>query len=93
MRRISASITSFYQFVFAPTFIVGLGLVIAVEIAVPGLINVSPLAPFIIAWVVVSAICLPIFGWVNVYVSGDKVTISRFWKKDVVLSANTATEV
>ena len=80
MRRVSSSATHFYQFVFAPVWIIGMG---SGAISVLNNPNVDPAylkVVFPIAWVIGSVFCLTVFRYAVVYASESRLRITRLWK-------------
>ena len=80
MRRVSSSATHFYQFVFAPVWIIGMG---SGAISVLNNPNVDPAYlkfVFPIAWVILSVFCLTVFRYAVVDVSETYLRITRLWK-------------
>ena len=80
MRRVSSSATHFYQFVFAPIWIIGFGSGAILVLYNP---NVDPAylkVAFPIVWVIGSVFCLTVFRYAIVDISESHHRITRLWK-------------
>ena len=82
MRRISSSATYFYQFVFAPIWIIGFGSGAFSVLANPDVDPPHLKAVFPIAWLFGTALCLTVFRYAVVDISESHLRVTRLWKTE-----------